>query len=358
MAGDPVDIIVFAPLAPILCVLLFWFIQLLFIESQKFLLSKIWHRHQPFCRFTNFLGILYQTICHALGYTITRSGISKFYVSVDYGKVSPKREKKGIFEWLSNGFLFWGPFFIPAFLLLFCLFFLTEGIYDISIPKEFLDLKYTFGGQIITFGSSLYNFSSKLLSFLFNIDLLNPPHLGFLFLLIFLGLGIRPSYIAEKTKRKVNMFYDLSNIKNHILHKPLYIPLIFLIAYIFFYISFLLNQDWYVMIFSMFGWLSIVSIVAIIIANLLIIMIEVTDAIPKYWRLLPYLSIIISYILLRVLFFVIQDKFYVEFYLSVSLLGAIATTFIVTFVLLKYKTNIFKSKSNMKKLKKVENEQG
>ena len=40
MEGSPIDIIIFAPLAPILAVLLFWFIQLLFIESEKILLKK------------------------------------------------------------------------------------------------------------------------------------------------------------------------------------------------------------------------------------------------------------------------------------------------------------------------------
>ena len=123
MTVSPVDVVVFAPLAPLFGVLLFWFIQLMFIESQKYLLSKIWGQHKPLCRFTNFLGILYQTICHALGYTVTKSGISNFYISINYGKVAPKKEKKGIFEWMSNSFLFIGPFFIPSLLLLICFFF-------------------------------------------------------------------------------------------------------------------------------------------------------------------------------------------------------------------------------------------
>ena len=102
MTTSALDIVIFAPLAPILGVILFWFIQLLFIESQKYILSKIKKKHEPLCRFTNFLGIFFQSICHALGYTVTRSGISNFYISVDYGRVSPKKEKKGIFEWVSK----------------------------------------------------------------------------------------------------------------------------------------------------------------------------------------------------------------------------------------------------------------
>lgn len=172
MAASPVDTIIFAPLAPILGVLLFWFIQLLFIEYQKYLLSKIWNRHEPLCRFTNFLGILYQTICHALGYTVTKSGISNFYISVDFGKVAPKKQKKGIFEWMSNGFLFVGPFFIPAALLLLYLFFLIDAsAFAISIGAY-----DSFASGLQTLGENLFIFSEGFFSFLINIDLLHPAH--------------------------------------------------------------------------------------------------------------------------------------------------------------------------------------
>jgi len=258
MAGSPIDIVIFAPLAPILGVLLFWFIQMAFIESQKFLLSKIRSKHEPLCRFTNFLGILFQTICHALGYTVTKSGISEIYISVNYGKVSPKKQKKGIFEWLANAFLFIGPFFIPAFLLLICLFLLMGGGFEISTPLELVELKYTFAEQIITFGKSIHVFSQHFFGFLFSIDLLHPGHFGFFLLLIFLGLGIRPSYIGEEKRQKVDMMYDLKNIGSLIVHKPLYIIILFLMAYVFFYISFAFNQNWYVSLFSIFGWLSII----------------------------------------------------------------------------------------------------
>ena len=137
MADSAIDIIIFAPLAPILGVLLFWFLQLLFIESQKYILSKIRRKHEPLCRFTNFIGILFQTICHALGYTVTKSGISHFYVNIHYGKVKPKREKTGVFEWISNSFLFFGPFFIPAALLLICLVFLTHSTFIIAHAQSY-----------------------------------------------------------------------------------------------------------------------------------------------------------------------------------------------------------------------------
>jgi len=350
MVGSPIDIVIFAPLAPILGVLLFWFIQMVFIESQKFLLSKVRSKHEPLCRFTNFLGILFQTICHALGYTVTKSGISEFYISVNYGKVSPKKQKKGIFEWLANAFLFIGPFFIPAFLLLMCLFLLMNGGFEISTPLELVGLKYTFAEQIITFGKSVNIFSQYFFGFLFSIDLLHPGHFGFFLLLIFLGMGIRPSYIGEEKRQKVNMIYDLKNIWSLIIHKPLYVIILFLMSYSFFYISFAFGQNWYVALFSIFGWLSIISIVALIIADILLLFIKITDELPGRWRLLPHLTIPISYALARVLFFFLPF----EFSNSASLLIMIFSTVMVVFLLLKRKTNKFKTKVDMKKLEKNE----
>lgn len=347
MTVSPVDVVIFAPLAPLCGVLLFWFIQLLFIESQKYLLSKIWNRHKPLCRFTNFLGVLYQTTCHALGYTVTKSGISNFYVSVDYGKVAPKREKKGIFEWMSNSFLFIGPFFIPALLLLIC-FFLIKGS-GVEIAQS---LEYTFAEGMINFGTNLYAFSEDLFLFLVNIDLLHPPHLGFLILLIFLGMGIRPSYIGEEKQRKVNMLYDLQNIKVYVFHKPLYILILFLMAYVFSYISVLLKTNWYTSLFSIFGWLSIIAIVSLIIAHMIILLIRATDEIPRHWRLLPFLTIPISYALMRLILpFLIQK----EHIGSVSLFVMLISTTVVVFLLLKYTTNKLKTITKMKE-SRVEDE--
>ena len=352
MAGSPIDIVIFAPLAPILGVLLFWFIQMVFIESQKFLLSKIRSKHEPLCRFTNFLGILFQTICHALGYTVTKSGISEIYISVNYGKVSPKKQKKGIFEWLANAFLFIGPFFIPAFLLLICLFLLMGGGFEISTPLELVELKYTFAEQIITFGKSIHVFSQYFFGFLFSIDLLHPGHFGFFLLLIFLGMGIRPSYIGEEKRQKVDMMYDLKNIWSLMTLKPLYIIILFLMSYLLFYVSFAFDQNWYVALFSIFGWLSIISIVALVIADILLLLIKITDELPDGWRLLPYLTIPISYVLARSIFFFFPN----DFSNGISLLVMICSTVAVVVLLLKRKTNKFKTKVDMKKLEKIEDD--
>lgn len=343
MAVSPVDTLIFAPLAPILGVLLFWFIQLVFIESQKYLLSKIRPKHEPLCRFTNFIGILFQSICHALGYTVTISGISHFSVSIHYGKVKPKKEKKGIFEWISNSFLFIGPFFIPSAVLLICLFFLVDpATFNISVGAY-----DSFASGLQIFGNNLYIFSEGFFSFLSSLDLLHPAHLGFFLLLIFLGMGIRPSYIGEEQKKKVDMVYDLKNIKSHILHKPLYIVLLFLLAYVLYYISFLLQQNWYIALFSIFGWLSIIAIIALLVAHSIILLIRTTDAIPKYWKFLPYITIPISYLLMRLVFY----YFPVEHLRSISIFVMIVSTIIVTLLLLKYKTNKFKSKTKMKQLR-------
>ena len=339
MEGSPVDIVIFAPLAPILGVLLFWFIKLLFIEAQKYFLDKIRPKHEPLCRFTNFLGILFQTICHALGFTVTKSGISDVYLSVNYGKVAPKKEKKGIFEWIANAFLFIGPFFIPAFLLFLCVLILIPDIFSVKLPSEIINMRYTFAGQLISFGTNLYVFSQKFLSFLiFKMDLLNPGHFGFLLLLIFLGMGIRPSYIGEKKIDRVDMMYDLKNVWNLITHKPLYILLLFLFSYNIFFISVLFSQDWYNLLFSVFGFLSIISIIAIIIALMLLSLINATDKIEGWKKYVPYICLPLSYILMRILFYYFPTPFYLGF----STLFMVIFTFVVTMLILnkgdKFKT--------------------
>ena len=348
MEGAPIDIVLLAPLAPIIGLILFWFIQLIFIESEKYLLEKIRPKHEPLCRFTNFLGILFQNINHALGYTVTKSGISDFYISINYGKVAPKKVKKGVYEWISNGFLFVGPFFIPAFLLLFGLFFMLGDAFIIKTPVEFIDIKYTFAGQFSTFAASLHSFSTKFFGFLFNLDLLHPGHFGFIFFMIFLGLGMRPSYIGQEKPEKIDMLYDLKNIWDHIRHKPLYVVLLFLISYVFFYISFYLNQDWFVALFSIFGWVSIISIMALIIGNSILLLIKETDKIKGRKKLILFFVMPFSYVLMRFLFF----YFPIAYINSISLITMILATAIVTYLLIRPKTNKLKTKRDIKKPKK------
>ena len=339
---SPLDVVIFAPLAPVFGLLLFWFIQLLFIESQKQLLGKLGKDHEPLIRFTNFIGIFFQTMCHALGYTVTRSGISRFYLSVHYGHVDPKKEKSGLFEWVSNGFLFVGPFFIPPLLLLACLYFLIpDGIVFTT------NVTYSFSENLIVFGSNLYVFSLHFFSFLFSIDLLHPAHLGFFLLLILLGLGIRPSYIEKKSFKKVDIFYDLRNIKDHLLHHPVYVILFFLFSYCFSYVSLLFDGNWYVSLFSLFGWVSIIAIVALVIAHGLLLLVRISDELPETVRWIPFLVLIISYVLLRVLFYILP----IPYITSVSLVCMLLITIGITIFLFNRYTNKFKTKKKMKSKK-------
>jgi hypothetical protein len=342
MANVPldIDVLVGAALAPIIGVVAFWFLQLLFIEIQKRMLSKLRHRHEAFCRFTNFIGILFQTICHALGYTVTRSGIAAFQVTVNYGKVQPKKEKTGVFEWIVNSFLLIGPFFIPAGLVLLFSYFVIGKGFTFPTPVH-----YTFVESLTNFGVSLSAFAHEFIGFLTYIDLFNPLHVGFLFVLLFFGLGIRPSYIGEERKEKIDMIHDLKNIKNHLVQKPLYILVIVLFIYAFYLISLFLNPRLYVSLFSVFGWMSLTAIIALLLTYLVLLLIKTIDEIVARWKAIPFITLPVSYALARV-FFIYYPMKQVE---SVSLIVMILSTLIITILLIKYKkTNRFKTATKMK----------
>jgi hypothetical protein len=348
MDSSTLDIILIAPLASIFGVILFWFLQLLFIESQKYFLEKIRLKHEVFCRFTNFLGVFFQSICHALGYTVTKSGVSDFYISVNYGRVAPKKEKKGIFEWVANLFLFMGPFFIPAFLILICLFFLINIEFNFSIASNIVNYKYSFGGQLVLFGSSLNNFSVNFLQFLLNIDFFHPSHFGFILLMIVLGLGIRPSRVGETKVDRVNMIYDLKNIWNLIRNKPIYLFLFFILSYLFYYFSVLSGRNWYTILFSFFGWLSIISIISIVITHLIIFFIISIDKIDGGKKLIPYIIIPSSYILMRIFLYYFPN----DYKYLISNVVMISTGIFSVKLLKKNGTNNFKANTIIKFLRR------
>lgn len=352
MASVPltIDAFIGAALGPIIGVGIFWFLQLLFIETQKRLLSKLRRRHEAFCRFTNFIGILFQTICHALGYTVTRSGIASFQVTVNYGKVEPKKEKTGIFEWIVHSFLLFGPFFIPAALVLLASYFVIGSGFVFQTPVEF-----TFMESVTGFGGSLSSFANAFGTFLVTIDLFNPIHIGFLFVLLFFGLGIRPSYIGEERKEKIDMFHDLIRIKDHLIKKPFYILVIFVIFYVFYLLSLFLNPVVYVAVVTVFGWMSLTAIIALLLTYLVILLIRATDEIQHIWKTIPFITLIFSYVLVRVLFF-----FYpVDNVESLSILGMIGATAIITILLIKYKrTNRFKTTTKMKHVRVADGTKG
>jgi len=100
-------------------------------------------------------------------------------------------------------------------------------------------------------------------------------------------------------------------------------------------------------LFSIFGWISIISITAIIIADLIIILIKTTDEILGKSRFLTYLTIPFSYVIMRIIFFYFPS----DLTNTVSLLIMILSTIVVTFLLLKYKTKKFNTKTGMKPLR-------
>jgi len=342
MANVPlnIDVLFVAALAPILGVVAFWFLQMFFIEIQKRMLSRLRHRHEAFCRFTNYIGILFQTICQALGYTVTRSGIAAFQVTVNYGKVEPKKEKKGVFEWVARSFLLFGPFFIPAgFVLLVSYFIIGKGFVFPTL------VQYTFVESLTGFWVSLSTFAIDFVSFLINIDLLNPLHVGFLFVLLFFGLGIRPSYIGQERKEKIDILYDLRHIKDHLVEKPLYILVIIFILYVFYVLSLFLNPVVYVGLFTILGWISLTAVIAILLTFPVLLLIKATDEIRLHWKLIPFVTLVVSYVLARVFFIYFPTK-QVE---PVSLLVMLLSTILMTILLIKYKrTNRFKTATKMK----------
>lgn len=335
-----IDVLFVAALAPILGVVAFWFLQMFFIEIQKRMLSRLRHRHEAFCRFTNYIGILFQTICQALGYTVTRSGIAAFQVTVNYGKVEPKKEKKGVFEWVARSFLLFGPFFIPAGLVLLVSYFIVGQGFVFSTLVQ-----YTFVESLTGFWVSLSTFAIDFVSFLIDIDLLNPLHVGFLFVLLFFGLGIRPSYIGQERKEKIDILYDLRHIKDHLAEKPLYILAIILILYVFYVLSLFLKPVLYVGLFTILGWMSLTAVIAILLTFPLLLLIKATDEIRPHWKLIPFVSLVVSYVLARVFFIYFPTK-QVE---RVSLLVMLVSTILITIILIKYKrTNRFKTATKMK----------
>ena len=344
MANIPlnIDSLVGAALAPILGVIAFWFLQLIFIEIQKRMLTRFRHSHEAFCRFTNFIGILFQTICHALGYTVTRSGIATFHVTVNYGTVEPRKEKTGVFEWIATSFLLLGPFFIPAGLAL------LFSVVVIGNAFVFPASSYSFVESLMNFGISIITFVQRFFNFLIHMDLFNPLHIGFLFVLWFFGLGIRPSYVGEERKAKIDMIHDLKNIFYHLTKKPLYILVIILGLYAFYFLSLFLKQNWYMALFSVFGWISLTAIIALLLTYLLLFLIKLTDHIRGWWKAVSYLTVPVSYVIVRMIFLYYPVRQGDSF----SLLLMMVCTFIVTILLIKYKkTNRFKTASKMKHMK-------
>jgi Ca2+/Na+ antiporter len=105
-----------------------------------------------------------------------------------------------------------------------------------------------------------------------------------------------------------------------------------------------------VALFSIFGWVSIISIVALIIGNSILLLIRETDKIEGSKKLIPFFVIPFSYLMMRLIFF----YFPIAFINTVSLISMILATALVTYLLIRPKTNKFKTKEDIKKPEKKE----
>lgn len=335
------DTFLIAPLAPIAGIVLFWFIQLLFAESLKILLREIWENHKAFCRFSNFVALFFQFISHALGYTLTGIGVGEYSLSVKDVKVSPKKEKKGLPLFVANLFLVLGPFFIPP-LIVFLIF--------LPFFKGFaIDGCYTFSSSLISFGSLLQQFGVDFLGFLLSLDLSNPFHIIFLIIFLLVGLGIRPSFIEEEEKR-VGMIDDLLKIKDLIFSHPYFVVSLLVFLYILFYVFYFLSLPFYVLIFSFFGWLSMISITSLLLAHFVVFLIFASDRLPSFKRFLPFLFLIASYIIYRLVFHALKTGFA----LQLSNILCLFTTFVAVLLLLRLETNKLKMDKEMVKTEERE----
>ena len=81
---------------------------------------------------------------------------------------------------------------------------------------------------------------------------------------------------------------------------------------------------------------------------MILLLIKTTDEIPGKIKLLPYLTMPLFYILMRAVFF----YYPIESSNMISLAVMIISTILITYLLLRLKTNKFKFKRDIKSLKK------
>jgi len=334
------DTFLAAPLAPLAGAILFWSIQILMAEGLKTLLREIWDNHRAFCRFSNFVALLFQAVSHMLGYTLTGIGVGEFSLSIGNARVTPKREKRGFPSILANVFLLFGPFFIPPLILFLILLPFTPGM-------EIMEC-YTFSTALISFGSLLQQYGMNFLTIIVNLDLFNPFHLMFLVAVILIGLGIRPSFIEDE-ERKYRMIDDLAKIRDFFISHPKSILIFFVSIYILFYILYFLKLPYYVLIFSFFGWLSLISIVSLLIASLFVFLVMVSDRLPSFKKYLPLIVFVLSYISLRVTFTFVRT----DMDLAITNIVSSSLTFVSSTIALKMEMDRQKLREGLQSLREV-----
>jgi hypothetical protein len=94
--------------------------------------------------------------------------------------------------------------------------------------------------------------------------------------------------------------------------------------------------------------MSLTAIIALVLTYPVLLLIKATDEIRMHWKIVPFITLVVSYILARV-FFIYYPIKQVE---SVSLLMMITSTILITILLIKYKkTNRLKTPSKMKHMR-------
>jgi len=170
----------------------------------------------------------------------------------------------------------------------------------------------------------------------------------FLIAVILIGLGIRPSFIEDE-ERKYRMIDDLAKIRDFFISHPKSILIFFVSIYILFYILYFLKLPYYVLIFSFFGWLSLISIVSLLIASLFVFLIMVSDRLPSFKKYLPLIVFVLSYISLRVTFTFIRT----DMDLAITNIVSSSLTFVSSTIALKMELDRQKLREGLQSLKKV-----
>ena len=94
--------------------------------------------------------------------------------------------------------------------------------------------------------------------------------------------------------------------------------------------------------------LAIIAIVSLVIAHSIILLIRVTDGFSKLQKTLTFLTLPISYCIMRLVLLYLLP---VEYIASTSLIIMLGSTISVIFLIKKIKTNKFKTTSKMKHLR-------
>jgi len=145
------------------------------------------------------------------------------------------------------------------------------------------------------------------------------------------------------------MIDDLAKIRDFFISHPRFILFFFVSIYILFYILYFLKLPYYVLIFSFFGWLSLISIVSLLIASLFVFLIMVSDRLPSFKKYLPLIVFVLSYISLRVTFTFVRT----DMDLAITNIASSSLTFVSSAIALKMEMDRQKLREGLQSLREV-----